>query len=205
MPTKTFNLPFWKYCLLLMLCLVVNVYSKGESLTYAVMKGSETIGHIHIDRTKKNDITEYFFESTVKLTFIFSIEVYDRMRVVFKGNQLLQAQLYRTLNGNVKVNNSATWNGKAYIMNNKDNEHSSLQHLIYLTTANLYYQEPINVNAVFSEKFQKMIPIKHAGNKRYLLDLPNGNKSYYSYANGICSLVEAETDWASLKFVLIKK
>ena len=127
------------------------------------------------------------------------------MKVIFKGNQMLQAQLYRTLNGKVKVNNSATWNGKSYLMTNKDNEPSSLQHLIYLTTANLYYLEPTNIATVFSEKFQKMIPIKHVGNRRYLLDLPNGNKAYYSYTNGICSLVEAETDWASLKFVLNRK
>jgi hypothetical protein len=192
----------FKSSTLLLLFVLFQQSAFGESLSYSVMKGGETIGHIHIDRTKKNDVTEYFFESTVKLTFIFSIEVYDRMRVIFKGNQMLQAQLYRTLNGKVKVNNSATWNGKSYLMINKDNERSSLQHLIYLTTANLYYLEPANTTAVFSEKFQKMIPVKRVGNKRYLLDLPNGNKTYYSYTNGICSMVEAETDWASLKFVL---
>lgn len=185
--------------------LLFHVKSNAESLFYTVMKGEDAIGKIHIERTKKNDLTEYFFESTVKLTFIIGVNVYDRMKVTFKGNQMLQAQLYRTLNGKVKVNNSATWNGKSYAMTNKENEHTYYQQLISLATANLYYFEPSNVAAVFSEKFQQMIPIKYVGNRRYRLDLPNGNKTYYSYANGICSLVEAETDWASLKFVLNKR
>ena len=176
----------------------------AETLTYTVMKGSQHIGKIHIDRTKKNELTEYFFESTVKLFFLIHVEVYDRMKVIFKGNQLLQAHLYRTLNGHVKVNNVASWNGTLYNMTDKDQEKSSIKHQINLTTANLYYTEPVNVHAVYSEKFQKMVPVKNVSNRRYVLELPNGNKTYYSYANGICCLVEAETDWAMLKFVLNK-
>lgn len=184
--------------------LIIPQFVHGEVLSYSVLRDNKTIGHIHINKTITNDITEYFFESNVKLTFIFSIEVYDRMKVIFKNGQMLQAVLYRTLNGRVKVNNSATWNGQGYTMTNQDHEKNTIKHLINLATANLYYNEPANVNAVFSEKFQKMIPIKHVGNKKYLLDLPNGNKTYYSYCNGVCNLVEAETDWASLKFVLNK-
>ncbi|HOZ51106.1 MAG TPA: hypothetical protein PLU17_04570 [Chitinophagaceae bacterium] len=185
---------------LLLISFQSNAHS--ESLSYSVMKDNKPIGRIHIDRIKTNDMTEYFFESNVKLTFLISIEVYDRMKVIFKGSHMLQAQLYRTLNGKVKVDNYSTWNGKFYNMTNKDNEKKTIKQAINLTTANLYYVEPLNIPYVFSEKFQQMIPIKKAGLRRYMLDLPNGNKTYYSYTNGICSLVEAETDWASLKFVL---
>jgi len=178
--------------------------ANSESLSYSVLKDNKQIGHIHIDRTVKNDITEYFFESNVKLTFIFSVEVYDRMRVTFKSNVMQQALLYRTLNGKVKVDNKSLWNGSMYNMTNTDDENIPIRHPIRMTTANLYYYEPSNIPYVFSEKFQKMIAIKYVGNRRYLLNLPNGNKTYYSYTNGICSMVEAETDWATLKFVLNK-
>ncbi len=173
----------------------------SEALSYTVMKGDSKIGKINISRTVKNNLTEYYFESNVKLWFIVSVEVYDRMKVTFQGNQMLQALLYRTLNGKVKVNNTATWNGKYYDMKNKDDEKSSINQLIHLTTANLYYYEPKDMQLVYSEKFQKMIPIKNTGTRKYTLELPNGNKTTYSYTNGICSLVEADTDWATLKFV----
>jgi hypothetical protein len=175
------------------LFLILNSASvNAESLFYSVMKDNKPIGRIHIERTQKNDLTEYFFESNVKLTFIIGIEVYDRKKVTFKGKQMLQAQLYRTLNGRVRVNNTASWNGSKYQMVNKDHETSYIKHLISLTTANLYYHEPSDATIVFSEKFQKMVPITHVKNRRYLLELPGGNKTYYSYTNGICSMVEAE-------------
>lgn len=173
-----------------------------ESLRYAIMHNNKNIGTLHIDRSTKNGVTEYFFESNVKLTILFDIAVYDRMRVTFRGNQMLQAILYRTLNGKVKVDNSVTWNGKHYYMTSKDNERTYFNQLIYFTTATLYYHEPVKTSHIFSEKFQQLIPISPVSNNRYRMDLPNGNKTYYSYANGVCSLVEAETDWADLKFVL---
>ena len=196
--------PKWTHLLALLITLICfNVkMSHAEALSYSVFKGGDKIGNININRKTNNNITEYFFESNVKLRFIISIEVYDKMKVIFQGPHMLEAQLYRTLNGKVKVNNLATWNGSYYDMKNKDNEKSTIKQMITLATANLYYTEPKNISHVFSEKFQQMIPIKPIGNKKYTLELPGGNKTTYSYANGVCQMVEADTDWATLKFVL---
>jgi hypothetical protein len=202
--TTNIKLRFFAFtCLTCLLLLTQSSFaSNGESLTYSIIKGNSTIGSIRIDRSTKNDFTEYSFESTAKLNLLLSFEVYDRMRVLFRGPQLIQAKLYRTLNGKVKVDNTATWNGSSYRLFDKDGHTGSIDHQIYATTASLYFFEPLNSHAVFSEKFQQMIPIKRVGEKKYALQLPNGNKVTYTYSNGICSLVEADTDWASVKFVL---
>jgi len=196
--------PKWTRQLALLISLMCFQWigAHAEALSYTVFKGGDKIGKININRKTNNNITEYFFESNVKLRFIISIEVYDKMKVTFQGAQMLEARLYRTLNGKVKVDNLAAWNGSYYEMKNKDNEKSSIKQMISLATANLYYTEPKNISHVFSEKFQKMIPIKPMGNKKYTLELPGGNKTTYSYANGVCQMVEADTDWATLKFVL---
>lgn len=190
--------------LLLLFFIFLDLFTYAEKLTYTVIHDSKPVGNINIDRVKKNDVTEYSFESTVIVKMLLTIKVFDKMDVTFKQNQLIQAHLYRTLNGRVKVNNQATWNGSYYKMTDMDNAVTTIKHQISITTASLYYQEPANVTSVFSEKFQKMVPVKYVGDKRYLLLLPNGNKCYYTYNNGICSLVEAETDWAKLRFVLNK-
>lgn len=193
-----------KYLFLLTLWMSV-VIVHADNLTYTVVHDKKPVGQINISRTIQNDITTIKFESNVVVNMLVSIKVYDKMDVVFKGNQLLTSYLYRTLNGRVRVKNAAMWNGKHYTQTDKDDEKSLISHLIYFTTASLYFEEPIHHKQVYSEKFQKMIPIKNAGSKRYLLDLPNGNKVYYSYHNGVCSLVEAETDWANLQFVINKR
>jgi hypothetical protein len=199
---------FWKTAFqFAVITLFLGVVNSGlaEIMTYNVWKGNDQIGKIHINRIVKNDVVDYYFESTVKLTVLFDIEVYDKMNVRFKAGQMTQASLYRTLNGKVRVNNTAIWNGSHYQMTNKDGDKNSLSQLVQMTTASLYFHEPKDGTFIFSEKFQKMLPVKWIKDRKYLLKLPGGNKTYYSYANGTCNLVEAETDWATLKFVLSSK
>lgn len=190
---------------LFLIILFTALNTNADNLSYTVIHDKKPVGQINIFRNTQNDITTIKFESNVVVNMLVSIKVYDKMDVVFKGNQLLTSYLYRTLNGRVRVKNAAMWNGKHYTQTDKDDEKSVISHLIYFTTASLYFEEPIHHKQVYSEKFQKMIPIKNVGSKRYLLDLPNGNKVYYSYHNGVCSLVEAETDWANLQFVINKR
>jgi hypothetical protein len=182
-------------------------YPNNEiSLTYTITKNNKAIGDIHIKRSINNDVTEYFFESNAKADILFyNIKFYDRMTVTFNKNILQMAKLYRTTNNKVEVNNLTTWNGRYYSLVDKNGQNGFMNTPILLTTACLYFFEPVNVDFIFSEKFQRMIPIKSVGNKRYVLSLPNGNKTTYSYHSGICSLVEADTDWASLKFKLNNK
>ncbi|MDN3693793.1 hypothetical protein QWZ06_16585 [Chryseobacterium tructae] len=173
-----------------------------EHLNYSIIKDDKTIGNIRVERSLKNDITEYLFESRAKVKILYSIEIYDKMGVTFKQNILQQAKLYRTMNGKLKVNNTATWNGSFYNLSDKDGANGFLQQSISCSTASLYFNEPGNLKSVFSEKFQKMVPIQKIDSKRYRINLPNGNTTTYTYSSGICTLVEANTDFANLKFVL---
>jgi len=180
-----------------------NYIDAGKTLTYSITKDNRTIGEIHIKRSINNDLTEYIFVSHAKANLLFyNIKIYDKMRVTFNKNILQEAQLYRTSNDKVEVNNLTTWNGSYYSFVDKNGQKGFMNNPIYLTTACLYFIEPVNVNLIFSEKFQRMIPIKSIGNMKYVLSLPNGNKTTYSYRNGICSLVEAETDWSDLRLEL---
>lgn len=173
-----------------------------EYLNYSIIKNDKTIGNIRVERSLKDDITEYLFESRAKVKILYNIEIYDKMGVTFKQNILQQAKLYRTMNGKLKVNNTATWNGNFYNLSDKDGANGFLQQSIFCSTASLYFSEPGNLKSVFSEKFQKMVPIQKIDSKRYRINLPNGNTTTYTYNSGICTLVEANTDFANLKFVL---
>ncbi len=174
-----------------------------DKLAYNVIYRDNEVGKINIKKLNIKDTLVYSFESRVIIKMLLSVNVYDKMLVSFKGGQLVKAYLYRTLNGKVKVRNYIEWNGKHYQQTDKDDTKSFINHAIQLSTATLYFHEPINQKSIYSEKFQKMIPLLPKGMKRYMLQLPNGNKVYYSYQNGTCSLVEAETEWADLKFVRI--
>lgn len=176
-----------------------------EYLNYSIIKDDKTIGTIRVERSLKDHITEYLFESRAQVKILYSIEIYDKMNVSFKQNILQQAKLYRTMNGKLKVNNTAIWNGSFYNLSDKDGPNGFLKQSVLYSTASLYFNEPENVKSVFSEKFQKMVPVQKIDARRYRISLPNGNTTTYTYSSGICTLVEASTDFANLKFVLNTK
>lgn len=126
-----------------------------EYLNYSIIKDDKTIGNIRVERSLKDDITEYFFESRAKVKVLYSIEIYDKMGVTFKQNILQQAKLYRTMNGKLKVNNTATWNGSFYHLSDKDGANGFLKQSVFCSTASLYFNEPGNVKSVFQKNFRK--------------------------------------------------
>lgn len=182
--------------------LFTSLSARAEMLRYTVMHRDNEVGLLQIERVVSKGETRYRFESNVALTMIMHIRVYDMMDVTFHGNLLTRAYLYRTLNDKVKVRNLAMWDGSRYKISDRDNAIKTIAHPIHFTTASLYYVEPQQIKQLYSEKFQKMIPVTQDGAARYRLDLPNGNRVYYSYRNGRCSLVEAQTEWADIRFVL---
>jgi len=71
------------------------------------------------------------------------------------------------------------------------------------TITGLYYQEPAQVPAVYSEKYGAMCKITKLGNGHYSVELPNGKESVYSYERGNC--VRVVTELAGVKLSIVRK
>ena len=69
------------------------------------------------------------------------------------------------------------------------------------TITSLYYEEPVNVSSIYSERYGQMCNIKKLEDNNYGVTLPNGKKSRYTYRNGQCSVVEAELAGVKLHIV----
>ena len=179
----------------------------AETLHYDVVKDNKKVGYFQIGRaTGANNDVVIRSESTVRVSMLFTIEVIDKMYALFRNNMLHTATIYRTLNGNVRVNNLTQWQNGKYNLSTKDEKNSgAFAQTIRFTTVSLYFEEPFNLTEVYSEKFQRMVAVKSIGIHKYQLTLPDGNTAKYTYVNGQCSEVEAKTDWAVIKFVFKEK
>lgn len=71
------------------------------------------------------------------------------------------------------------------------------------TLTNLYYEEPVNICSVYSERYGQMCTVKKSGENSYTVTLPNGKRSIYSYSGGQCYEVQAEL--AGLKLRIVKR
>lgn len=190
--------------------LLITLFWQGicmaETLHYDVVKDNKKVGYFQIGRATTNNEVVIRSESTVRVSMLFTIEVIDKMYAVFRNNILHTATIYRTLNGNVRVNNLTQWQNGKYALSTKDEKNNgAFAQTIRFTTVSLYFEEPFNLTEVYSEKFQRMVSVKSIGLHKYQLTLPDGNTAKYTYVNGFCSEVEAQTDWAVIKFVFKEK
>ena len=192
--------------LFVLITLLSHRICMAETLHYDVVKDNKKVGYFQIGRATANNEVVIRSESTVRVSMLFTIEVIDKMYAVFRNNILHTATIYRTLNGNVRVNNLTQWQNGKYALSTKDDMNKgAFVHTIRFTTVSLYFEEPFNLTEVYSEKFQRMVSVKSIGLHKYQLTLPDGNTAKYTYVNGLCSEVEAQTDWALIKFVFKEK
>lgn len=71
------------------------------------------------------------------------------------------------------------------------------------TITGLYYQEPNQVQDVYSEKYGAMCRVRKLDNGSYSVQLPNGKESIYSYVRGEC--VRVVTELAGVRLSIVRK
>lgn len=71
------------------------------------------------------------------------------------------------------------------------------------TIVNLYYEEPVNVNAVYSEKYGQICKVESLGNSRYGVIMPSGKQTIYTYTGGKC--MEVAVELAGFKLRIIRR
>jgi len=195
---KTFLL---KIGFLLLIGLYAFACRASETYTYSILHDNKPIGTIRCEKKQNRDTIEYQFVSQVNMRFIFSLQIEDRIRVSFTGQQLWKASVYRTVNGKVKVDNQTLRIGNQYQVKRAGDKPDWIPGPLAYSTVCLYFEEPLQKAKVFSEKFQQLISLKALGNSSYQLNLPNGRKTVYKYHKGQCQFVEADTEWARIRFV----
>jgi len=69
------------------------------------------------------------------------------------------------------------------------------------TIVNLCYEEPVDVTAVYSEKYGQLCKVENLGNSRYGVIMPSGKQTIYTYREGKCMEVTVELAGVKLRIV----
>jgi hypothetical protein len=182
--------------------LLIPVSGFTQEHTYSIIKGTTPIGTLSATCTKINSRSIYSIWSEAKTRFIIDIHVYVTIDEIFESGQMEHSVLIRKINGKEKVNNTAEKTGESYVLKKRDNTNKITETTVTRSMATLYFIEPKNLSYVYSEYYQQLVQVIPTGTNRYLIEFPNGNESYYTYSNGVCTEVEAHTDWATIFFRL---
>lgn len=183
--------------------LIIFVYcctvTANATLLYDVKVGFIGSGKLRVERIF-HGLNDYSLriEGDVKVPFK-KIQYFTLSR--YTESRLTNADVTRTVNGELKDKTSVRLHQKTYHIE-KDEQSSKLHDEVKFSVAQLYYREPSGLSQIFSEKFGVFCPLKCKSNNVYELTLPDGIRSEYHYAHGICTYVKTRFMGQDVEFKL---
>jgi len=172
-------------------------------LKYEIVRNDKVIGKMEAVKRDKGNMIEYQMESFVSVSLIVQLSIYTKVVGVFHQGQLVSGSVIRKVNDNTKVNAKIILQNDRYLIQEED-ERSELNEKIMYTSACLMHLEPVGLKRIFSENYKKFVTVRELRPHYYELQLPDGNKNFYSYANGICIGAEVNTNLSKAFFRLKK-
>jgi len=179
-----------------------NIFS--QILNYSVMKGSNRIGSLTAKCVRADERITYSITSGVSASFIFKLNVSVCIDEIFENENLKYSYYKKSINGSETIIKTIPIQKYMYVLTDRNEETKILSSKITYTMGSMYFVEPVFYHLVYSEAYQQFVPIKEIGKNKYLIQFPDGNKSYYTYSNGICTLVEVHTAMATIQFQIIE-
>ena len=146
------------------------------------------IGKMQFRQKVDGDNLYLAMTSEAQIRFIYSFRVKTLDKSCFADGKLLHSSVYRNVNGKEKDNRKTRLVNDTYQVQ-AGNAVSQISSPIYYNMMLLYCREPVTINRVYSDNFQRFLSIKKTGTHSYRINLPDGNYNDYHFENGICSRV----------------
>lgn len=176
---------------------------QNSKQVYEVIHNGKVKGVVRTFRDADSSVLNFRIESEVTINLVFSFTMKLKEEAIFKNGILAFSSIYRKINGREKINQQLHSAGQSYTLTGISKEFTPA-FPVRSCIISLYYDEPRNMNTVYSDSFRKNVPVTFVGGGRYRIDLPDGNHNFYSYKNGICTLVEVDHSLFRLYFKLIQ-
>ena len=167
---------------------------------YAATRNGKTIGWLRTTSSQDGNERSLTTESNLTIRMLISFEAKAITVNKFKGNTLIQAGVYRTLNGREKLDNELQLTDGKYKIIKGDAE--PLTRPIVNTVVSIYFKEPVGITEVFSEVYLCFIQLKKIAPSIYQSLLPDGGIMTYSYTLGKLTHITAKTSYGTLQFDL---
>lgn len=190
---------------LIALCFFGLCKAQSKKLNYLIYNNDNEIGEISAEKFLKEGVTNYVLQTDVSTKKLISIEAKYILKTKYKDKRLVYSFMRNYTNGKEQSYAELLWNGKYYQISqtHKEGDHEKLEGIdeINYSVARLYFDEPLEHDSVFSEKFANFFPLTQVDDHSFELKLPDG-RNIYHYENGICVKAEIYNFLASLVFKL---
>jgi hypothetical protein len=180
-----------------MVFLVCQTSAQEKSLSYTIKRDGQSVGSMNIIQVKAGNTISYKLHSEVKTKFILTFTAKRIEEAIYNNGVLIYSSVYQNQNGKEKLSKQVRFDGNKYIVTDKGTKEQLSNTPIKYNMVCLYTNEPSQINLVFSDKFQKLLPIQKLGEHHYKISFPDGNFNEYYYSDGTCKRIEVNHSFYS--------
>ena len=169
---------------------------------YSIYYDAKKIGNLTATKTTVGKNTTYKLDSDVDINLVVNYKIIEKINEEFKDDKLHNSSHTRHINSELKAENKIVRNGTAYEMSSGGKKGGTIKEWIKTTALTIYFKEPTDSLMVYSQNHQQLVNMKKTETGKYTLHLPHNKKAYYQYSGGQLKILESETNFGKVKFVL---
>ncbi|PWJ59019.1 hypothetical protein CLV98_103392 [Dyadobacter jejuensis] len=194
-----------KAFLLLGLLEVQTVEGYAQERFFTVQVGGKNVGQLTVFPMDTN-LNRRFQRVESEFKFLFQEGKYSN-RSAYANGLLLHSTSIHSLNGEMKEKTVTKYTiNKTYdiLFFNADGSKKDTRQIvkpIYNTITNLYYQEPVGLKQVYSERFAEFCSIVPLSKQQYAVTMPDGKLNIFSYRSG--QFIEMETEMIGFQLKVV--
>lgn len=172
--------------------LVLITKAQERNLDYTIKRNGNKVGKMNVREVKEGDKISLQLQSDIKTSFIFTFSAKGIEQAEYNNGILVYSSVYQKLNGNEKVNKQIKYVNDTYIINNNGKEEKLVNVKIYYNLLCIYNHEPLQTVLIFSDKYQKFLPIYKIEEHHYRIKFPEGSTNDYWFEKGVCKKIEVD-------------
>lgn len=187
-------------CLLILSIISSNLLA--QEYAYAIRMGGKDIGEITASRTETQSTETYKVLSNVDFKVLW--KKYNRKTdnfVIYEDSAIKTSYSSISMNNKLEDSTAINWINNSYkCYRYSDKKKEACDSLVSYSSVKLYFEEPIGMKEIYSERFLAYCPIELIGAHKYKLYLPNGKENCYTYESGELIEVFVDRTWFNIRF-----
>lgn len=179
-----------RYTISIIALLFISIVGLGQVKNYQIKKGKTSIGTVRVTKKTEDGKDMCLVSSKVTYELMGKVRRKTFQKTTFNGTCVERTYAKVEVNDSLEEKNKATLRPEGYRFKTLDGSVDSIENqCIDYTVANLYWQEPVDKETVFSERFLKSYTVKKTKPHVYRVNFGGIKNNYYHYEDGVLTKI----------------
>ncbi len=176
--------------LVIILSLVLSSVTFGQVKNYTIQTNRKQIGTVRVTKKTEDGKDMYLVSSKVTYELMGQVRRKTFQKTTYNGSCVERTYAKVTVNDSLEEKNIVLKTEQGYTIKEMNGRVDSLSSdCISYTVANLYWQEPVDISTVFSERFLTHYKVQITDPHVYKVNFGGIKNNFYHYIDGELSKI----------------